>query len=69
MTKEYPMDLDFIYDLHTLVGQDAVSEYHTFLQKNRPELVQEFEAALGRYYKEKHWEKMKDTTAITGWEP
>ena len=68
MTKEYPMDMDFIYDLHMLVGQDAVSEYHAFLQKTRPDLVREYEAALGRYYKERYWEKVEAKTEIAEWE-
>lgn len=52
-----PFDLDFIYDLHSLVGIDAVAEYFKLIETECPDRVDEYRRVLKEYYDTRYWEK------------
>ena len=49
--------MEFIYDLHGIVGMDAVTEFYELVKKEQPEREQEFLDALKEYYDTRYWEK------------
>ena len=49
--------MELIYDLHGLVGIDAVTEFHELVKKEQPEREQEYLDALKQYYDTRYWEK------------
>jgi len=56
-TNNEPFDMEFIYDLHGIVGMDAVAEYYELVKKEQPEREQEYLDALKEYYTTRYWEK------------
>ena len=46
-----------MYDLHSLVGIDAVTEYFKLLEKECPDRVDEYKRVLKEYYDTRYWEK------------
>ena len=52
-----PFDLEFMYDLHRLVGIDAVTEYFNLIEKECPDRVDEYRRVLKEYYDTRYWEK------------
>lgn len=50
-------DLEFMYDLHKLVGIDAVTEYFKLIERECPERVAEYKKVLKEYYDTRYWEK------------
>ena len=52
-----PISFDLIYDLHCLVGIDAVSEFRDTLKEFYPDRLEEFDRKLQEYYDSKYWHK------------
>ena len=56
-TNDEPFTMEFIYDLHGLVGIDAVTEFHKVVKEYQPHREQEYIKALKEYYDTRYWEK------------
>ena len=59
-----PFDMEFIYELHTIVGIDAVEEFHQYLIKNEPDKLAEFRDAVWTYYNTKYWEQKEGKPTV-----
>lgn len=57
ITNNEPFGMEFIYDLHGIVGMDAVTEFYELVKKEQPEREQEYLDALKEYYDTRYWEK------------
>lgn len=49
--------MEFIYDLHCIVGMDAVTEYYEMLVEHYPHRLEEYKTKLKEYYDTKYWTK------------
>lgn len=56
-TDDEPFTMEFIYDLHGIVGMDAVTEFYELVKKEQPHREKEFIDALKEYYDTRYWEK------------
>lgn len=60
--KMTELTLDFIYDLHKIVGVDAVNEYYEALESETDK--EEFLSVLKEYYDTKYWERIENGCSI-----
>ena len=56
-TNNESFSMEFINDLHGIVGMDAVTEFYELVKKEQPEREQEYLDALKEYYDTRYWEK------------
>lgn len=60
--EDEDFSLELIYDLHKIVGIDAVTEYYENIESEEDK--QRFLVALKEYYDTKYWEKIENGCSI-----